>query len=79
MKITFDIFYSISLDLDLFYSIRFNKGEIRLQGHYNSTLVEKLQRDGYIFTIDECGNCIGKKYFNEDSMEDTVQVKIIMT
>lgn len=79
MKKTFEILSSLDIDLDLFYAIRFNIGKVFLQGHYNSSLIEELQKDGYVFTVDDNGYCNGKKSFFEDLMDDTVVVKIIMT
>ena len=79
MKKTFELLSSLDIDLDLFYAIRFNIGEVFLQGHYNSTLVEKLQKDGYVFRIDEYGYGDGKKYFNQNQPDDCIVVKIILT
>ena len=79
MKNTFYIFNSLNLDLELFYAIRFNKGEIFLQGYYECSKIEELQKDGYIFTVDESGYINGRKIFNEDKIENNVTVKIILT
>ena len=79
MKNTLNIFNSLNLDLELFYSIRVNKGELHFQGDYNLTLIALLQNDGYEFTIDDFGYSNGKKIFNLGLCEDNVTVNIIMT
>lgn len=79
MKNTINIFNNLNLDLELFYAIRFNKGQIFLQGNYNSFVIGELQKEGYEFTIDEYGYSNGKKIFNLGLWEDNVTVQIIMT
>jgi hypothetical protein len=79
MKNTLNIFNSLNLDLELFYSIRVNKGELYFQGDYNSTLIASLKNDGYEFTIDDFGYSNGKKIFNLGLWEENVTVNIIMT
>ena len=73
MKNTFDIFNSLDLDLELFYAIRFNKGEVFLQGHYNANLVSKSKQEDYKFIIDESGFVCGEKIIGN------VIIKIILT
>lgn len=48
-----------SIDYKDFYSITFTKYQINLQGHFNTSLAQRLSQIGFKFIFDEhlTGNC----------------------
>jgi len=62
-----------SIDYDDFYNITFTKTSIDLQGHFNTSLAQRLTQIGFNFTFNEhlTGHCTSDK--------ELTQIRIVLT